>query len=107
VDVEARSIFVYDFGPRGDVYRAKSPIITSDLSSVSPPPQRTADYVDSVCVAIYGLKLIAMILAGKEPGIQNVPLDEKVRRTVLWKYSLGMGLFQQVNELADCHIRIA
>ena len=34
-------------------------------------------------IATYGFNLIAMVLAGKESGMQNVPFSEKVRRIVL------------------------
>jgi hypothetical protein len=48
--------------------------------------QRTLNVFLSVdsrhIIAIYGFNLMAMVLAGKESGMQNVPFSEKVRRIV-------------------------
>jgi hypothetical protein len=38
--------------------------------------------VRSHIIAIYGFNLMAMVLAGKGSGMQNVPFSEKVRRIV-------------------------
>jgi hypothetical protein len=39
---------------------------------VSPPPKKTADYVDSVCVAIYGVRLMAMTFRGGYPSCRRI-----------------------------------
>ena len=36
--------------------------ITPDPASVSPLPKKTADYVDSVCVAIYGIDEMMLVV---------------------------------------------
>ncbi len=42
--------------------------ISTQFAAEYPPPKKTEDYVDSVCVAIYGFNLMAMMF-----GVARLP----------------------------------